>query len=151
MRPQEKNPSNEQPIIGTGRLDLILNMDHELVKLADRIDWSDLVKAFGPLYSPDRGRPGIPIRTMAGLVMIQHTYALSDEEVLARWVENPYYQYFCGGHMKSDGKLGRNFLKGHIGDAINAVFCGVGHNLRKILGQLRITCSQIPCVTHCHC
>ena len=75
---------------------MILNMDHELVKLADRIDWSDLVKAFGPLYSPDRGRPGIPIRTMAGLVMIQHTYALSDEEALARWVENPYYQYFCG-------------------------------------------------------
>lgn len=41
------------------------------------------------------------------------------------------------GHMKGDGLLGRNFLKGMEGDAINALLCGVGHNLRKILARLR--------------
>jgi len=41
------------------------------------------------------------------------------------------------GHMKADGLLGRNFLKGMQGDAINALLCGAGHNLRKILAHLR--------------
>lgn len=39
--------------------------------------------------------------------------------------------------MKSDGLLGRNFLKGVEGDAINAILWGAGHNLRKILARIR--------------
>ncbi len=42
------------------------------------------------------------------------------------------------GHMKADGKLGRNWLKGALGDAIHAVLCGAGHNLRMILRKLRL-------------
>jgi len=45
------------------------------------------------------------------------------------------------GHMKNDGRLGRNFLKGQMGDAINALLCGAGHNLRKILRQLALLCA----------
>ena len=41
------------------------------------------------------------------------------------------------GHMKSDGRLARCPLKGLRGDAIFAVLCGCGHNLRKILKYLR--------------
>lgn len=41
------------------------------------------------------------------------------------------------GHMKEDGKLGRNWLKGSIGDKINALLCGAGHNMRIILRRLR--------------
>lgn len=33
---------------------------------------------------------------MAGLAILKHTYDLSDEVLCERWVENPYYQYFCG-------------------------------------------------------
>ena len=47
------------------------------------------------------------------------------------------------GHMKNDGRLGRNFLKGEAGDAINALLCGAGHNLRKILRQLALLCAHI--------
>jgi IS5 family transposase len=36
------------------------------------------------------------------------------------------------GHTKADGLLGRNFLLGSDGDAINAVLAGVGHNLRLL-------------------
>jgi len=39
--------------------------------------------------------------------------------------------------MKADGLLGRNFLKGRQGDAINAMLRGAGHNLRKILARIR--------------
>jgi IS5 family transposase len=44
------------------------------------------------------------------------------------------------GHMKADGKLGRNWLKGTLGDAIHAMLCGAGHNLRLILAALRRFC-----------
>ncbi|TXC79643.1 IS5 family transposase [Paraburkholderia azotifigens] len=47
------------------------------------------------------------------------------------------------GHMKSDGKLGRNWLKGALGDALHAVLCGAGHNLRLILRKLRFICALI--------
>lgn len=33
---------------------------------------------------------------MAGLAILKHTFDLSDEELCARWVENPYFQYLCG-------------------------------------------------------
>ncbi len=42
------------------------------------------------------------------------------------------------GHMKADGKLDRNWLKGTLGDAMHAVLCGAGHNLRMILHKLRL-------------
>lgn len=40
------------------------------------------------------------------------------------------------GHMKNDGKLGRNYLKGPSGDHFNAILCGIGHNLRIIYNWL---------------
>lgn len=47
------------------------------------------------------------------------------------------------GHMKSDGRLARCPLKGTIGDAIFAVLCGCGHNLRKILAHIRALIAAI--------
>lgn len=41
------------------------------------------------------------------------------------------------GHMKADGLLGRNHLKGMAGDAMHALLCGAGHNMRKILAKIR--------------
>jgi len=40
--------------------------------------------------------PPLPTRLMAGLAILKYTFDLSDEELCARWVENPYFQYFCG-------------------------------------------------------
>jgi IS5 family transposase len=67
-----------------------------LVRLAGLIDWRVFEDRFGALYHAHVGRPGIPIRLMVGLSDLQHTFALSDEAVVERWVENPYWQYFCG-------------------------------------------------------
>jgi len=41
------------------------------------------------------------------------------------------------GHLKTDGHLGRCYLKGPEGDAANAVLSAVGHNLRLVLAWLR--------------
>jgi IS5 family transposase len=42
------------------------------------------------------------------------------------------------GHMNADGLLGKNWLKGANGDALHALLCGAGHNLRMILRHLRV-------------
>ena len=44
------------------------------------------------------------------------------------------------GHMKTDELLDRDWLTGALGDAMHAVLCGAGHNLRMILAHLRVLC-----------
>jgi IS5 family transposase len=78
------------------RLDQVIDMDHALAKLARTIDWGFLEEKFGEVYKDGAGQPPLPTRLMAGLAILKHTYNLSDEAVCERWVENPYYQYFCG-------------------------------------------------------
>jgi IS5 family transposase len=46
-------------------------------------------------------------------------------------------------HMKSDSRFARCPLKGTFGDAIFAVLCGCGHNIRKILAHLRAPITAI--------
>jgi transposase, IS5 family len=68
-----------------------------LVLLTHSIDWAGLELELNLTFSPDKaGRPAKPIRLVAGLLMLQHMDGLSDEAVVAKWVENPYWQYFCG-------------------------------------------------------
>ena len=73
----------------------MINLKHPLVKLAGVIDWGRFDKAFGGFYRPV-GRPAKPTRLMVGLNYLKHVYDLSDEETVERFVENPYWQYFCG-------------------------------------------------------
>jgi IS5 family transposase len=80
----------------TSRLADLLNPRHELYILSELIDWKEFEEAFGTLYSEGNSRPPKPIRLMVGLLMLQHMFGLSDEKVVKRWVENPYWQFFCG-------------------------------------------------------
>lgn len=94
MKPRKVEPIPQADMFRL-RLDQMLNQRHALYKLSDQIDWNAAETQFGDLYS-EEGRPGIPIRLMVGLHYLKHTYNLSDEEVVAQWAENPYWQYFCG-------------------------------------------------------
>lgn len=96
MKPKSTPKTHQQPILGTMRLDLALDMEHELVRLGRVINWARLEAEFRPMYCPGNGRPAVPTRLMAGLQLLKHTFNLSDEQVVSRWVENPYWQYFCG-------------------------------------------------------
>jgi len=95
MRPKERRETGQGDLLRS-RLDAIIDMDHALVKLARAIDWSFLEQQFGAVYEDKPGRPPLPTRLMAGLAILKHTYDLSDEVLCERWVENPYYQFFCG-------------------------------------------------------
>src|SRR5258706_880364 len=77
-------------------LDQIIDMGHPLVRLAALIDWKFLDDRFGAVCQPGPGQPGLPTRLVAGLFILKHMHDLSDEVLCARWVENPYYQFFCG-------------------------------------------------------
>ena len=77
------------------RLDAIIDLRHPLVRLAELVPWSDFDAVFGRFYKPV-GRPAKATRLMVGLHYLKHSYDLSDEETVERWVENPYWQYFCG-------------------------------------------------------
>ena len=95
MRPRERRDSGQIDFF-KARLDQIVNLQHELAKLGRQIDWAFLEKAFGAVYTDQPGHPPLPTRLMAGLAILKHTYNLSDEALCARWIENPYYQLFCG-------------------------------------------------------
>lgn len=84
----------QQSYIYEGLADTI-NPKHPLYQLSNKIPWDILENEFTKLYI-QFGRPGKPIRLMTGLLMLKQMYNLSDEELIARWVENPYWQYFCG-------------------------------------------------------
>ena len=77
-------------------LEEIIDLGHPLVRLAREIDWSFLDGRFSSVCRGGPGQPPLPTRLVAGLLILKHLHDLSDEALCARWVENPYYQYFCG-------------------------------------------------------
>jgi IS5 family transposase len=74
----------------------LVDLRHALCVLAGKIDWKALETKFGGLYATGVGRPGHPIRLMVGLQLLKYIRNISDEEVVAAWPENPYWQFFCG-------------------------------------------------------
>ena len=95
MRPKERRDSGQTDFF-RARLDQIVDLDHALAKLGRAIDWRFLEGRFGAVYSDKVGHPPLPTRLMAGLAILKHMHGLSDEDLCARRVENPYYQLFCG-------------------------------------------------------
>ena len=93
MLSKEKN-SDQKFLFST--LEDMLNQQHPLFKLANKIDWQSLEDSFKGLYSKKKGRPSKPIRLMCGLLILKHLRNVSDESVVEQWSENAYYQYFCG-------------------------------------------------------
>ena len=105
------------------RLDAMIDLRHSLAVLATRMRWAEIESALAPCFvRQDRqgrpiegldpfgptlqmtgagtsaaGRPRLPIRLMVGLLYLKHAFGESDESVVQRWAENPYWQFFCGG------------------------------------------------------
>ncbi len=212
-------------------LESFIDMNHELVLLSKQIDWEAVESEFAEYYCADNGRPSVPIRKMVGMMLLKNIYNLSDEGVVARWMENPYMQYFTGekvfqkrppmnpidmtkfrkrigekgaekifkisltgftpkeiltdrgyrgkksvgsteisipasgspkqsyyekrkarkkfckragiepviGHLKSDHRMMRNYLKGTLGDAINTLMAAAAYNMRHWMNNNALT------------
>ena len=121
MRPKQQQKARHDDLF-RARLDQIINMKHELVILADKIDWTwldaELVESFS-----DQGRPAEPVRFMLGMFLLKHSYALSDEQVWDRWVHDPYFQYFTGEeffqHELRHERSGMSHWRKRIGDRLD--------------------------------
>lgn len=72
-----------------------INLNHELVLLGDKIDWSYFENEFATYYSKT-GQPSMPIRLMVACLMLKRIYNLGDETLAKAWIMNPYMQYFSG-------------------------------------------------------
>lgn len=94
MGPNVQTPQSEE--LFRPRLDEQLKMSHPLIRLAGLIDWARIEKDFAQHFTTTRGRPALPPRLVAGLLYLQHANRASDQAVVATWLENPYWQYFCG-------------------------------------------------------
>ena len=81
------------------RLDQMIDLRHPLVRLCEVMPWTVLERELSGVLPPapaGAGRPALPLRMVIGLLYLKHAYNLSDEQVCARWLENPYWQFFCG-------------------------------------------------------
>ena len=95
MGPKLADERTEHDLFRTELVNLI-DQRHELVKLAQLIDWQAFADKWSPQFESTTGRPALPTRLMAALLYLKHVYALSDDDVVERWRENPYWQHFSG-------------------------------------------------------
>ena len=91
-----RRPKSRGPQAGEVLLRDFLNAAHPLYRLAGVVNWAQFERQFGKFYADDLGRPALATRLLVGLHYLKYLYNVSDEVVVASWVENPYWQYFCG-------------------------------------------------------
>ena len=96
MKPQIINQTQAE--IFRNRLSNQIKPNHPMKILADKIAWSLVEEEYAELFDDGSkgGRPAAPVRLVVGLLLLQYLHDLSDEAVCEAWVENPYWQYFCG-------------------------------------------------------
>ena len=95
MRPK-REPEQPQRELLEIDLEQLIDMSHPLVRLGLSIDWDSFEQTLGSTYHPSQGAPGISTRLMVALHYLKYQQDLSDEDVVAVWVENPYWQHFSG-------------------------------------------------------
>lgn len=106
-----------------GRLDQMIDSSHPLAVLACRLSWGKMQARVAPQFAhqvhplkqseeaPDlagpvvrisggkasnAGRPRLSTRLMIALTLLKNSFDLSDEELVQRFAENVYWQYFAG-------------------------------------------------------
>ncbi|TWT60686.1 Transposase DDE domain protein [Rubinisphaera italica] len=88
--------SRSEPDLFTVSLKKVIDLEHPLVKLAALIDWDAIRREIEPVFCDDNGRPATDVRVVMGLFYLKSAFDQSDEQLIERWVENPYWQWFCG-------------------------------------------------------
>jgi transposase, IS5 family len=78
------------------KLENLIDLKHPIILLSEKIPWEIFNKEFKKYYQIDFGRPAKPIRLMVSLLILKQMFNESDETVVERWRENPYWQYFSG-------------------------------------------------------
>ena len=128
-------------------LEDIINPRHSLVQLSRRIDWESVQNCFAEHYCADNGAPGRSIRLQVGLQLLKHLHGLSDAEVLAQWVENPYWQYLCGEvefqHRPPMDETTMSRFRHRIGEEGGKALLKLSVELGKSTGTIRAESTEV--------
>jgi transposase, IS5 family len=95
MQPK-REPEQPQWELFQVDLEQLIDMNHPLVHLGLFMDWQSFEQTLGGTYHPGQVAPGISTLLMVALHYLQYQHDLSDEDVVALWVEKPYWQHFSG-------------------------------------------------------
>ena len=90
-----KLPDQRQTDLFRPHLSEFIDMNHELVLLANKIDWIGMESELSVFYSTS-GTSSVAVRTIAGCLILKQLYNYGDESLAKEWIMNPYMQYFCG-------------------------------------------------------
>jgi hypothetical protein len=82
-----------------------VDKNHEVIKIADAIDWTSLSDRLAKFYCPNNGRPTKPSRAKVGLLILKHLNGLSDENVVDMLKRDLYAQYLCDVSLKEAQKF----------------------------------------------
>jgi transposase, IS5 family len=93
MKPKKSEHKPQRELFRV-ELSLLVDSNHPLVKLGGRINWAAFEEHLAPTYHDKTGAPGIDTRLMVALHYLKYQHDLSDEAVVAGWVENPHWQHF---------------------------------------------------------
>ena len=93
---RNQNKIDPQVDLFSTPLERICSEEHPLYVLSRNIDWKFFDEKFGCLFHDSLGRPSSRTRLIVGLHFLKSMYTESDESVVCKWVENPYWQHFCG-------------------------------------------------------
>lgn len=96
MKTSEHKLAQYECTIFQPRIDTLVDKNHPLARIADKINWKRFDEKFSWTYSEETGRPSYTIRLMVGLLILKYTYSLSDDDLLERYSENMFWQYLCG-------------------------------------------------------
>jgi len=96
MKPKNELETKRQDELFKPRFELFIDLKHPLVAMAKKIDWSYFDQEFGASFDEKKGRPGLSTRLMVGLTYLKYLYDVSDDSVVSMFLENNYWQYFCG-------------------------------------------------------
>jgi IS5 family transposase len=139
-----KKQTQSQEELFRSRLDQMLNLKHPLFRLANAIDWEYFEREFGKFYVEKVGRPGKPIRILVGLHYLKNAYDESDESCVERFLENPYWQYFCGfEHFQHEFPLNPTTLvkwRQRIGET----------GIEKLFSQTLVTAQKLGLLRESH-
>ena len=123
MRPRQPSSDRTDDLF-RARLEQIIDLNHELVRLARRIDWDGIDARLARQFA-DTGRPATETRFMIGLLLLKHMFGLSDEGVCERWVYDPYFQFFTGEaffqHRFPHERSGLSHWRKRLGDSLDAL------------------------------
>ena len=96
MKPSRPESELPQLEMYRTRLETFLKPNHPLLVIGKKVDWSWFEGRYAGHFGEGGGPYALPVRLVVGLTYLKHAESLSDEELIEKWVENPYWQHFCG-------------------------------------------------------